>query len=173
MTAAESQVDQIARLVIRPGAIVTEGTDTCVDQRRIVLANRVVANASSIQVIAGTGIDDDVGRLGQSHELTCALVGIKIDDNTALAEVIMPEMQAAVGMGLVVVKWAVTPRSFATERFDLDNVRTQTGKNFPAIFAKFVRQLDHPDPHQGNFPFREHYPRPRCDSLLPIRALVF
>ena len=63
---------------------------------------------------------------GQFHELICALVGFEIEDDTALAEIVMPEMQAAVGMRVVVVKRTVTPGFFAAEGFDFDNVGAET-----------------------------------------------
>jgi hypothetical protein len=74
-----------------------------------------------------------------------ALFGIEIENDAPLAKIVVPEMQATVGMRIIVVKRTVAPGFFSTKRFYLDNVRTQTRKNLPAVLAKFVRQLDHAD----------------------------
>ena len=67
--AAESEMHQVARLVVGPGTIVAEGADACVDQGRIAFAHGVVADAPFIQIVARPRVEHDVGGLGELHEL--------------------------------------------------------------------------------------------------------
>ena len=134
---------EVARLVVGPGTIVAEGADAGVDQRRIARAHGVVADAAFIQMVALPRVEHDVGALRELHEVFLVRIGIEVEHDAAFAEIIMPEMQAAIGVRIVVVERAVSAGLLATGRLDLDDVGAKAGEDLAAILAEFVRDLDH------------------------------
>ena len=145
---AQGQVDQVARGVIRPRAGVAERGDPGPDQPRIDRRELLIPDPAFGQVGARPGVDDDVCRLDQLRERLAALRGVKIQHDGPLAEVVVPEVQAAGGVRLVVVKRPVHPGGLASRRLHPHDIGPEAGQDLPAVLAELVADFQHPEPAQ-------------------------
>ena len=145
---AQGQVDQVAGGVIGPRPGVAERRDPRPDQPGIVHRDVVVPDPAPGQVAARPGVDHHVGCPGQPGERLAALGGVQIQHHRPLAEVVVPEVQAAVGVRLVVVERPEPPGGLAAGRLDPHHIRPEPGQHLAAVLAEFVTDLQDPDPAQ-------------------------
>ena len=90
------------------------------------------------------GDDEHVGGGEQvDPDRSAAVVALEVDDDAALAAVVVPEGEAAIGVGLIVDVRADVPRGRALGRLDLDHLGAEVDELQPGhLAAGIVGQLD-------------------------------
>jgi hypothetical protein len=70
---------------------------------------------------------------------------IEVQRGAALSEVVLPEIEASIWMGDIMVKRPIGPGHLTTGRLDLYDVSPEAGKELAAILSKFIGNLHDPD----------------------------
>ena len=143
---AQREMDEVRRFVLAPRPGVAERRDPHPDQPRVRPLRRLVGDAEPVEVAAWRRLQEDVAAR-QQIEQPLALRG-GVDGQPALAEVVVPEIQAPIGVGNAAVERTDLPRGVAFGRLQLHYVRTEPGEQLPGVFAGLVRQLDYADAAQ-------------------------
>src|SRR4029453_2607416 len=71
--------------------------------------------------------------------------GLQVERDRALAAVVLPEEQRALGILAILVERPDAARRAATRRLHLDDVGAQAREREPAVLGLLVGQLDHAD----------------------------
>src|SRR5207302_7938330 len=79
----------------------------------------------------------------RAERLAVALL-MQVEDDRALAAVVLPEEQRAFGILAILVEGTDAPRGVPARRLDLDDVGAEPGERQPAGFRLLVGQLDDP-----------------------------
>ena len=111
-----------------------------------VLSRRLVGDAEPVEVTARRRLQEDVAARQQVEQPPALRCGV--DGQPALAEVVVPEIQAPVGVGNAPVERTDLPRGVAFGTLELHHVRAESGEQLPGVLAGLVRQLDYADAAQ-------------------------
>ena len=84
-------------------------------------------------------------RRDERAEALAVLLLLEIEHDRALAAVVVPEEERALGTFLVLVERPDAARGIAAGRLDLDDVGAEPRKRQPAVLRLLVGQLDHAD----------------------------
>ena len=94
--------NDISRLVILAGTLVAERRDRSVDEPRIQLGKRIVAEAERIEVAERERLDQEIGALDQLFQQLAPVGIFEVERDRSLAGLKSEEIQAAVQARLVV-----------------------------------------------------------------------
>src|SRR6185295_8344009 len=148
-------VEALVRAV-RPGR--TEALDREVDQPRIDLAKRLVAEAESFESAERVVLAEDVDLLHQLAEDLAAVVALQIERDAALVRV---EQQEVVRIDALLLGQQPPTLLAHLRRFDFDDVRAEPGEHLRARRAGFeLRQVEDFHTRKGLF----HGGSPYSDS---------
>ena len=143
--AAESQVDEVRALEVGPRAMVAERRDPRDDQRGMLLHQRAGAEPVSIELTARRRFQHHVGGGDQRAEAITICHLPQVENDRALAAVVLPEEQRALGIFAVLVERPDTARRIAAGRLHLDDVGAQPRQRQPTVLRLLVGQLDDAD----------------------------
>src|SRR5262249_54017921 len=107
-------------------------------------AERVaVGDAAGREIGDGAGGDHDVERPRETKQHVPARGGVEVDRRCPLADVVVPEVEAAVGGRLVAEERADPARRRADGRLELDDVRAEARQQPPRVLPALVHDLEH------------------------------
>ena len=143
--AAQRQMNEIAAFEIGPRAGIPERADPQIDQSRIGRSQSFEGEVSVCKIPPRTRIQHDVGCGREPQERLLPVGLVEIDDDAALAEVVVPEMQALLRRRHIPAERPDSPRRFAFRRLDLYDVGAQACEHPAGILSRLVGKLEHSD----------------------------
>ena len=138
-------MNEVAALVVRPGAVVTEGRHACNQQRWKARAELFYPEPETRQPATRRRIEQHVRAFDQREELFAAGLTLQIEHYRAFAKVVLPEEERTLGVYDVLVERADAPRRTPVRWLDLDNVCTQTREHATAVLALLVCNFHNAD----------------------------
>ena len=138
-------MNEIAAFEIGPRAGISERADPQIDQSRIGRSQSFEGEVPVGKIAARTRIQHDVGGGREPQERLLPVGLVEIDDDAALAEVVVPEMQALLRRRHIPAERPDSPRRFAFRRLDLYDVGAQACEHPAGILSRLVCKLEHSD----------------------------
>src|SRR4051794_4487598 len=108
-------------------------------------AESAVPEPAIVEVPPRAGVDDDIRPSDQVAQGVTPVVGIQVERDPALAEVVVPEVEALVDVAGVSAERPVAARSLSPGRLDLDHVGTEAGEHLSTVLAEFISELQDAD----------------------------
>ena len=162
---AESQRGQVGALIVAVRPRLPERRDRSHDQGRRLFCNVLVAYSRRVQVARWVAVNHHVGLDRQPLEYLASPVLLQVESHAALAGVVVPEEQAPVRSGLVIVERLVASRGVARRRLDLDDVGPNVAHKLPAPGSDLTAHLQHADSVENSlFRMNLHVRRPLLRS---------
>jgi|GEM_PF-4637711 len=88
----------------------------------------------------------------QTAELLLAFLGVQIEDDRTLPQVVVPEVKTPVGMRRILVEGPIASSHFPLRRLNLDDIGAQARKHLAAVLPEFVSNFEYPHPvEKANF----------------------
>ena len=122
--------------------MVTEGGHARHNQRGKLLHERVRTQPQAVQLSPGRGLQQHVGRGDERAELVAVFRLVQIEHDRALAAVVLPEEQGALGIFPVFVEGTDAARGAAAGWLHFDDIGAQTRQRQPTILRLLVGQFD-------------------------------
>ncbi len=143
--AAQRQMNEIAALEVGPRAGIAERADPQTDQPWIGRTQPVEGEVPVGKIPARARIQHDVGGGRELQERLLPVRLVEIDDDAALAEVVVPEMQALLRRRHIPRNGPMRRVASPSGGLGLDGVGAQAGEHPTGVFACLVGKLEHPD----------------------------
>jgi len=136
--AAHGQAHKVRSQVVSIRTSLTEGSNGGHDEARVKGAEMGVTKAQAIKVARHGALDEDVGLFYQLHKEFFALLGLNIQGDASLADVVVPEVEAAILMWHIIDEGAYHASGVACRRLDLDDVGPQTSQELANVMAFLI-----------------------------------
>ena len=161
--AAEREMHQVRALEVGPRTVIAErrtrarrsAPGTARDQRRS-------RQPDLVELAARRRLEQDVGARDERAEALAIFRPLQVEHDRALAAVVVPEEQRALGIRAVLVERADAARGAAAGRLDLDDLGAEARQRQPAVLGLLVGELDDADAGEGTPAGRR-----RCRHGLP------
>ena len=138
-------MDEVRTLIAGPGPIVPEGADPYPDESRIGGHDGVPVDSCAAEIARRGGLEEDIGRAQQVRQLLPARFFGEVGCQAPLPEVVVPEMEAAVRVRLVVEEGTDRAGTIPTWRLHLDDVGAEARQHLARVLTLFVGQFDDAD----------------------------
>ena len=134
---------------VGPGVVfartrVAERRDRRVDEARIFLGERLVAQTDRVEITQPMRLDEEVGLRRQVGDECAPVFSGEVGGYGFFPRVIGDRIEAVVGVGDIVEIGRDPPRRAAGGRFDLDNFGAEIGEHLAAQRALLVGQIEQP-----------------------------
>ena len=146
---AAGQQREVRGLFVCARAVAAEGRHRHVDQARPIRPQGVVAEAVGGQRARPFRLQQGVGAVQQTQEQVAPGRPGPIERDRALVEVVVPEVQAALGMGIVVQEGGQVAGGGAARRLDADDVGAHVRQQLAGERARLGLQLDDAEVREG------------------------
>ena len=131
-----------AQCVILAGTGVAERRDRRIDESRIFLRERVVAETDRIEIAERMRLDQKVGLRREIGDERAPVGSVEIRGHGFFSRVIGDRIKAVVGIGFVFEIRRDAPRRASAGRLDLDNFGAKIGEHLAAQRALLVSQIE-------------------------------
>ena len=135
--------DDVGPVVILAGTGVAERRDRRVDESRIFLRERVVAETDRIEIAKRMRLDQKIRLRRELRNYRAPIVSREIRRHGFFPRMIRDRIKAMVGVSFVFEIRRDTPRRASRGRLDLDNFRAKIGEHLAAQRALLVGQIEH------------------------------
>ncbi len=140
--AAGRPAHDVGPLIILARARVAERSNRGVDEARIALGERVVAEANRVEMTERQRLDEEIRVRGELGDDRAAIGAREICGDRFFSSVKRDRIKASIRVRDVFEKWRDTPRRAALERLDFDHLGAEIGKDFAAQRALLITQIE-------------------------------
>jgi hypothetical protein len=112
----------------------------------------LVSQAERRQVSRRERLQQHVGGQDETSQQVAAVFGLEVERDATLARVVVPEVEATLGVRRILVERPNIPLSCSLRRLDLDDIGAEVRHQLAAPLALLVGELQHAQVSQ----------RPRC-----------
>ena len=150
------------------GPSLPERRDRAHDEARVAGAQRLVPQPERVELAERQRVDEHVRAGDEAAEQGAAVLGRHVQGDAALAGVVVPEVEAALGVRHILVERADLALGGAAGRLDLDHVGALVGHELRGPLADLAPNLDHAQVAEGAAGVAT-LDRQRCEWLLDVR----